>query len=65
MTVTLSDEQRARVKVKYLEHTTDPKYAPIIEEAKRRGFRLAEPWEREHLDDKDIYCWRGTMWVKL
>lgn len=65
MTVTLSHEQRIRVRAKYIEHTTDPKYKPIIEEARQRGYRLAEPGEREYLDCADLYHWRGTLWVKL
>ena len=65
MTVVLDRVTKDRLQVSLEKHRTDPEYAPMIAEAKRRGYRLAEVWERQFLDPRDVYHWRGTLWVKL
>lgn len=58
-------ETRRRLQVAYQEHLTDPRYERLREEARERGFRLAEVWEREHLRHESLFSWRGTVWVRI
>lgn len=44
--------------------STNPKYAHVLDEAKCRGFRLATVTEREYNDRRDLYSWRGTLWMR-
>ena len=56
---------KERLQAIYALHSGDPRYAPLREKAAKLGYRLAEVWEREMLDNKDLYSWCGTVWVKL
>ena len=63
--VVFDQPTKRRLQAALEEHRTNPEYAPILAEAKERGFRLAEVWEREFLSRADLCSWRGTVWVKL
>ena len=57
-------EKREQLQAALNEHKGET-YAAIREEALKAGYRLAEVWEREHLAPKDLFSWRGTLWVRL
>lgn len=55
--------ERAALAAKIERVRNAPEAAPMIAEAKFRGYRLATVSDRGLLDPKDLFSWRGNVWV--
>ncbi len=56
-------EERDSMERAYIAYTSSPGFKKIEGIAKRKGFRVADAFERRNLSPKDLYSFAGGVWV--